>query len=344
MELVSRIGKAQAMDVLSSQAGIAGHKAVLIAANANANANTIDKLFPPSMTAAGTVKPAEMVVLGVGAAAADEVASLGADFAHIPGVADQSDGVYARKPGADLTRARHEALAPYVARPTWSSAPRRSPDVIPRYRPPLRWSTGCPSVPWSSTWRPGSSPMRGSSASKPFQPAGSLLTRDGEVLHEPTAVALVGPALFWEGVVAPDAGEGAIGLMGAMAGLALRVRGHQKRTVRAGPQHEAVRRRQTGPGGPGPGVPIRVLDFLIPGKNSSGKPFFGTFFRLERGSRVSCRPICLGYSIVVKGCPVRVGKGRSLGLHSVVVGRCSLVRSGGFVSCPPGSVRPVRVG
>ncbi|MGW9558034.1 NAD(P) transhydrogenase subunit alpha [Nocardiopsis sp. NPDC055551] len=132
MELVPRISKAQAMDALSSQAGIAGYKAVLLAANA------IDKLFPLSMTAAGTVKPARVVVLGVGvaglqaiatakrlgatvkandvrAAAADEVASLGADFVHIPGVTDQSDGVYAKKLGADLARAQHEALAPHVA-------------------------------------------------------------------------------------------------------------------------------------------------------------------------------------------------------------------------------------
>lgn len=132
MELVPRISKAQAMDALSSQAGIAGYKAVLIAANA------IDKLLPLSMTAAGTVKPARVVVLGVGvaglqaiatakrlgatvkandvrAAAADEVGSLGADFVHIPGVTDQSDGVYAKNLGADLARAQHEALAPHVA-------------------------------------------------------------------------------------------------------------------------------------------------------------------------------------------------------------------------------------
>ncbi|HJE61238.1 MAG TPA: hypothetical protein K8V84_22420 [Nocardiopsis listeri] len=61
MELVPRIGKAQAMDALSSQAGIAGYKAVLIAAN------TIDKLFPLSMTAAGTVKPARVVVVDLAA-------------------------------------------------------------------------------------------------------------------------------------------------------------------------------------------------------------------------------------------------------------------------------------
>lgn len=132
MELVPRISKAQSMDALSSQAGIAGYKAVLIAAN------RIDKLFPLSMTAAGTVKPARVVVLGVGvaglqaiatakrlgatvkandvrAAAADEVSSLGADFIHIPGVTDQSGGAYAKKLGAELTRAQHQALAPHVA-------------------------------------------------------------------------------------------------------------------------------------------------------------------------------------------------------------------------------------
>ncbi|GAB3718709.1 Rossmann-fold NAD(P)-binding domain-containing protein [Nocardiopsis nanhaiensis] len=132
MELVPRISKAQSMDALSSQAGIAGYKAVLIAANG------VDKLFPLSMTAAGTVKPARVVVLGVGvaglqaiatakrlgatvkandvrAAAADEVSSLGADFVHIPGVTDQAEGAYAKKLGEELTRAQHEALAPHVA-------------------------------------------------------------------------------------------------------------------------------------------------------------------------------------------------------------------------------------
>lgn len=132
MELVPRISKAQSMDALSSQAGIAGYKAVLIAAN------QIDKLFPLSMTAAGTVKPARVVVLGVGvaglqaiatakrlgatvkandvrAAAADEVKSLGADFVHIPGVTDQTEGAYAKKLGAELTKAQHEALAPHIA-------------------------------------------------------------------------------------------------------------------------------------------------------------------------------------------------------------------------------------
>lgn len=132
MELIPRISKAQSMDALSSQAGIAGYRAVLIAAH------TIDKLFPLSMTAAGTVKPARVVVLGVGvaglqaiatakrlgatvkandvrAAAADEVRSLGADFVHIPGVTDQTDGVYARKLGPELIRAQHQALTPHVA-------------------------------------------------------------------------------------------------------------------------------------------------------------------------------------------------------------------------------------
>ena len=132
MELVPRISKAQSMDALSSQAGIAGYRAVLVAAN------TIDKLFPLSMTAAGTIKPARVVVLGVGvaglqaiatakrlgatvkandvrAAAVDEVHSLGADFVHIPGVTDQVDGVYATKLGPELAQAQHEALIPHVA-------------------------------------------------------------------------------------------------------------------------------------------------------------------------------------------------------------------------------------
>jgi NAD(P) transhydrogenase subunit alpha len=132
MELVPRISRAQSMDALSSQAGIAGYKAVLLAAN------RIDKLFPLSMTAAGTIDPAVVLVLGTGvaglqaiatakrlgasvkandvrAAAADEVSSLGADFVHIPGVTDQSgEGGYARVLGEDLAAAQHEALLAHV--------------------------------------------------------------------------------------------------------------------------------------------------------------------------------------------------------------------------------------
>jgi NAD(P) transhydrogenase subunit alpha len=133
LELVPRISRAQPMDVLSSQAGIAGYRAVVLAAS------SIDKVFPLSMTAAGTIRPARVLVLGAGvaglqaiatarrlgatvkandvrAAAADEVASLGAEFIHIPGVTDQEDASgYARALGAELATRQHEALTPHLA-------------------------------------------------------------------------------------------------------------------------------------------------------------------------------------------------------------------------------------
>ena len=69
MELLPRISRAQSSDVLSSQANIAGYKAVLLAAS------KLDRYFPMLMTAAGTVQPAKVVVLGGGVAGLQAVAT-----------------------------------------------------------------------------------------------------------------------------------------------------------------------------------------------------------------------------------------------------------------------------
>lgn len=69
MELIPRITRAQSSDILSSQANLAGYKAVLVAANEYAG------MFPMMMTAAGTVKPARVVVLGVGVAGLQAIAT-----------------------------------------------------------------------------------------------------------------------------------------------------------------------------------------------------------------------------------------------------------------------------
>lgn len=69
MELIPRITRAQSSDILSSQANLAGYKAVLLAANEYAG------LFPMMMTAAGTIKPARVVVLGVGVAGLQAIAT-----------------------------------------------------------------------------------------------------------------------------------------------------------------------------------------------------------------------------------------------------------------------------
>ena len=69
LELVPRISRAQSMDVLSSQANIAGYKAALIAAD------SLPKMFPMMMTAAGTITPASVLVVGAGVAGLQAIAT-----------------------------------------------------------------------------------------------------------------------------------------------------------------------------------------------------------------------------------------------------------------------------
>src|SRR5690606_21233074 len=69
MELIPRISRAQSMDALSSQASIGGYKAVLLAAS------HLDKYFPLLMTAAGTIQPARVVVMGAGVAGLQAIAT-----------------------------------------------------------------------------------------------------------------------------------------------------------------------------------------------------------------------------------------------------------------------------
>ncbi|MGH8179611.1 MAG: NAD(P)(+) transhydrogenase (Re/Si-specific) subunit alpha, partial [Steroidobacteraceae bacterium] len=69
MELVPRISRAQSMDALSSQAAIAGYKAVLVAAN------HLQKFLPMLTTAAGTIRPAQVLVIGAGVAGLQAIAT-----------------------------------------------------------------------------------------------------------------------------------------------------------------------------------------------------------------------------------------------------------------------------
>ncbi|MBT8146933.1 MAG: NAD(P)(+) transhydrogenase (Re/Si-specific) subunit alpha, partial [Gammaproteobacteria bacterium] len=69
MEMVPRISRAQAMDALSSQAAIAGYKAVLMAAN------LLGKFFPMLTTAVGTVRPSKVLVIGAGVAGLQAIAT-----------------------------------------------------------------------------------------------------------------------------------------------------------------------------------------------------------------------------------------------------------------------------
>ncbi|MGH8370176.1 MAG: NAD(P) transhydrogenase subunit alpha, partial [Gammaproteobacteria bacterium] len=131
MELVPRISRAQSMDALSSQAAAAGYKAALIAAE------KLARFFPMLTTAAGTIRPAKVLVVGAGvaglqaiatarrlgamvegydvrAAAREQVESLGAKFVDT-GVSAEGSGGYARELTAEEKQQQQEALAKHVA-------------------------------------------------------------------------------------------------------------------------------------------------------------------------------------------------------------------------------------
>jgi NAD(P) transhydrogenase subunit alpha len=131
MELVPRISRAQSMDALSSQASIAGYKAVLIAAN------TLDRFLPMLTTAAGTIRPAQVLVIGAGvaglqaiatakrlgamveaydvrSATREQVQSLGAKFVDT-GVSAEGTGGYARELTEDERRRQQEVLDSRIA-------------------------------------------------------------------------------------------------------------------------------------------------------------------------------------------------------------------------------------
>ncbi|HVR44301.1 MAG TPA: Re/Si-specific NAD(P)(+) transhydrogenase subunit alpha [Thermoanaerobaculia bacterium] len=133
MELIPRTTKAQPMDALSSQASIAGYKAVVVAAA------KLPKYFPLLMTAAGTIKPAKVVIMGAGVAGLQAVAtakrlgavvevsdireavkeqveSLGGKFIELPmQESGEGAGGYAREMGEDFLRRQREIVSRHVA-------------------------------------------------------------------------------------------------------------------------------------------------------------------------------------------------------------------------------------
>jgi len=153
MEMIPRISRAQAMDALSSQASIAGYKAVLIAST------MLGKFFPMLTTAAGTVRPSKVLIIGAGvaglqaiatarrlgaivegydvrAAVKDQVESLGAKFVDIDIKAEGSGG-YARELTAEEKAMQQAILAKHVAAAdvliTTAAIPGRpSPKIISR--------------------------------------------------------------------------------------------------------------------------------------------------------------------------------------------------------------------
>ena len=133
MEALPRISRAQSMDVLSSQANVGGYKAVMLAANA------YQRLMPMMMTAAGTIKAARVVIMGVGVAGLqaiatakrlgavveatdvrpetkDQVESLGAKFVEVPLTDAEKElakgqGGYAREMGDDYKKRQAALIA-----------------------------------------------------------------------------------------------------------------------------------------------------------------------------------------------------------------------------------------
>ena len=133
VELIPRISRAQSMDALTSQALVAGYRAALVAAE------RLPRFLPLLMTAAGTVPPAKVLVLGAGvaglqaiatvkrlgavveaydvrAASADEVRSMGAKFVELDLEALEGGGGYAREMSEDRAERQRALLTPFVVR------------------------------------------------------------------------------------------------------------------------------------------------------------------------------------------------------------------------------------
>ncbi len=154
LDLIPRISRAQAMDVLSSMSTIAGYKAVLLAAN------HFPKIFPMMMTAAGTIRPATVFVLGAGVAGLqaiatarrlgaqvqafdvrpevkEEVESLGAQFIDVHELTTQSVGGYAAEQSEEFHRKEQEILADYLCKAdviitTALTVGRKAPILLPQ--------------------------------------------------------------------------------------------------------------------------------------------------------------------------------------------------------------------
>jgi len=120
LELLPRISRAQSMDALSSQASAAGYKAVLMAAD------RIGKLFPMMMTAAGTVAPTRVLVMGAGVAGLQAIATarrLGAVVSSYdvrPAVKEEvqslGQGGYAKEQSEEFLRKQRELIGEYIAK------------------------------------------------------------------------------------------------------------------------------------------------------------------------------------------------------------------------------------
>ena len=153
-DTLPRISRAQSMDALSSQALVTGYRAALVAAD------RMPSFFPMFMTAAGTIQPAKVLVLGAGVAglqaiatakrlgakvsaydvrpaSADEVRSMGAKFVSLDLEALEGSGGYAREMSEDRAERQRELLTPHVSASdvliTTAAVPgRRAPLLVTR--------------------------------------------------------------------------------------------------------------------------------------------------------------------------------------------------------------------
>jgi H+-translocating NAD(P) transhydrogenase subunit alpha len=152
MELIPRISRAQAMDVLSSQAAVAGYKAAIMGSDLSC------RFFPMLTTAAGTIRPAKVLVIGAGvaglqavatakrlgamvegydvrSATKEQVESLGAKFIELS-IKAEGEGGYARELTDEEKKQQQDELAEYMAKAdvliTTASVPGRpAPKIIP---------------------------------------------------------------------------------------------------------------------------------------------------------------------------------------------------------------------
>ncbi len=152
MELMPRISRAQSMDALSSQATVSGYKAVLLAAD------SLPKFFPLLMTAAGTISPAKVFVVGAGVAGLqaiavarrlgavveaydvrpvvkEQIASLGAKFVELPVETKdaQTAGGYAKAQSEDFYKKQQQLLAEHA----WVSDAVITTALVPGQRAPV---------------------------------------------------------------------------------------------------------------------------------------------------------------------------------------------------------------
>lgn len=151
LDMLPRTTRAQSMDVLSSQANIAGYKAVLYAAN------IFPKYFPMFMTAAGSIPPAKILILGAGVAGLqaiatarrlgaivevfdtrpavkEEVISLGARFVEVEGAADASAaGGYAVEQSPEFLEKQKQKIAASIAKADIVITTAQIPERLPQY-------------------------------------------------------------------------------------------------------------------------------------------------------------------------------------------------------------------